>query len=163
MKKVIAAISISLAVLLGPVSFGVALDTLEPKPEQTEEQKLEEKMKDLGKEMSQAVIDSLKVILDQELKRLKKNKSENKDAIQNQISAYEEALKKNPKDADAHLAIGKIYAEIDDGANAIVHAKKAEELYLAKKNVKGTAEARRDLRSYFQKFGFKPEDFVLPK
>lgn len=159
MKKVTAIISVSLAILLASLSFGVAQDT----PEQTEEQKLEEKMKDLGKEMSQAVINSLKVILDQELKRLKKSKGENRDAVQKQISVYEEALKKNPKDADAHLALGKIYAEIDDGANAIVHAKKAEEQYLAKKNIKGTAEARRDLRGYFERFGFKPEDFILPK
>lgn len=149
--------------VFGFVSYVTALEAPEVKQEQSDEQKLEEKVKAMGSEMSRVVIEGLKTFLDQELKALDKKKSEGKDAAQKQLAVYEDALKKNPKDPGAHLAIGKIYDEIADGANAIIHTKNAEELFVAKKDVKGTAESRRNLRTYYEKYGFKPEDFNVSK
>lgn len=158
-KRNISAIGALLVSSLLWVSPASAQDA--QKPDQTEDQKLEEKIKEMGRELSRIVMDNLKTVLDQELKKVKRSKGEPKDP--GQLPVYEEALKKNPKDADAHMALGRIYDEMEDGANAIIHTKKAEELYLAKSNIKGTAEARRNLRNYYEKYGFKPEDFNVSK
>lgn len=149
--------------VFGLVSCVAASDVPEIKQEQSEEQKLEEKVKAMGSEMSRVVIEGLKTFLDQELKALDKKKGEDRDAAQKQMAAYEDAVKKNPKDPGAHLALGKIYDDLADGANAIIHTKNAEELFVAKKDVKGTAESRRNLRNYYEKYGFKPEDFNVSK
>lgn len=152
-------LAVFVMIMFGFVSNGTA-DALGAKQEQSDEQKLEEKVKAMGSEMSRVVIEGLKTFLDQELKRLKKGEA---DAARNQIPALEEAVKKNPNDPSTHLALGKAYDEIDDGANAIIRTKSAEELFVAKKDVKGTAESRRNLRNYYEKYHFKPEDFNLAK
>lgn len=160
MKRIISVFS-AVIVAFVFVSPGIAQDAPQTQPGQSEEQVIEEKVREMGRELSHVMLENLKVFLDQELKRLKKGRVEAKDV--DQIPAYEDALKKNPKDADAHLALGRIYDVTGDGANAIIHAKKAEELFLAKKDVKGTAEARRDLRNYYEKHGFKADDFNVSK
>ena len=160
MKIIVSALSVLVAILVF-APLGAAQNSPQTKQEQTEEQKFEEEIREMGRELSHLMVESLKAFLEQEMKKLKKDKGEVKSLAQ--IPVYEEALKKNPKDADAHIALGSVYAEMGDGANAIIHTKKAEELFLAKKNVKGAAEARRNLRSYYERYGFKAEDFNISK
>lgn len=155
-------LAVSIMFVFGFVSHGTAMDAAEVKPGQSDEQKLEETVKAMGTEMSRMMIEGIKLFLDQELKRLK-GKVEARDKAQSQIPAYEAMLKKNPRDPATHLALGKYYDEMEDGANAIIHTQKAEELFVAQKDVKGTAESRRNLRMYYEKYGFKAEDFNVSK
>lgn len=161
MKKAVIAVFIALAALAGSVPSRAAAPDA-PQTE-TDVQKMDEKVREIGKELSRVVIENIREFLDEELKRLKKGRAETREEVKKQIPAFEEALKANPRDAQAHNALAKIYDEIDDGANAIIHAREAEKLFVEMKNVKGVAEARRSLRDYYEKYGFKPEDFALPE
>ncbi len=128
-----------------------------------EAERMGDKVKEISQEMTRVFIQKLQQFLDQEVQRLRETTPKTSKELQRQLSAIETELKTHPDDAAAHYEVGQVYDRMGDGANAIIHMKKAETLKKAQGDVKGLAEARRNLRQYFQKYDFKPEDFEFDR
>ncbi len=120
-----------------------------------------QQVKEIGQEMTRVFIQKLQEFLDTELQRLRDSTPKTRKELKNQLNQVEAQLKAHPNDAQAHMEIGEVYDRLGDGANAIIHMKKAESLEKSRGHVKGLAEARRNLRHYFSKYDFKQEDFDI--
>ncbi len=79
------------------------------------------------------------------------------------IEHYQRALKLDPDYDPALWNLSAIYNQKGDGAEAIIHMKKAEAIFLKREDVKSLAKARKQLRRYFAKYHYKPEDFELQR
>ncbi len=127
---------------------------------------IEEEVKKFGKELGNSLLQELKV-LEAKLKRLnedrKQDRLQDERPVEERVNELKERLRVDPKNAEAHFKLGEIYDSLGDGASAIIHTMEAENLFVEQRQVKGVAEARRNLREYFQKYGFLPEDFLLPE
>ena len=77
------------------------------------------------------------------------------------IEHYQRALQLDPEYDTALLNLSSIYNLKGDGAEAIIHMKKAEAIFLKREDVKSLANARKKLRDFFAKYQYKPEDFEL--
>lgn len=75
------------------------------------------------------------------------------------IDHFQRALLLEPDYDSAHWNLSSIYNQKGDGANAIIHMKKVEEILQKKKDLRSLASARKRLRDYFVKYKYKPEDF----
>lgn len=118
-------------------------------------------IEEMGKELTRLLAERLYEFLQSELNRLKKGAMESDEALREKIKQYEADVERNPDDAKSRFILGQIYDEAGDGASAIIQTKMAEELYAIEKNMKGVAKCRRDLRTYYKAYGFKPGDFIL--
>jgi tetratricopeptide (TPR) repeat protein len=85
---------------------------------------------------------------------------EEKGRLPEAISEFKETLRLNPKSAEAHFNLGILNEKVQDGRNAILHILKAGNLFGEKGDQHNKERARKRLRDYYQKFGFKPEDFT---
>ena len=85
---------------------------------------------------------------------------EEKGRLPEAIDEFKETLRLNPKSAEAHFNLGILYEKVNDGRNAIIHILKAGNLFGEKGDPSNKERARKRLRDYYQKFGFKPEDFT---
>ena len=126
-----------------------------------EEQNIEQKIHELSEEWQRHFVDAVNHFLEKELTRLRKNKAEPQEGLTGQIEKYQDEIKHGSRDPETFFSLARLYDRMQDGANAIINAKKAEKIFVDQKNVKGTAEARRSLRHYFEKYNYKPEDFEL--
>jgi cytochrome c-type biogenesis protein CcmH/NrfG len=126
-----------------------------------EEQNIEQKIHELSEEWQRHFVDAVNHFLEKELTRLRKNKAEPKEGLTGQIEKYQDEIKQGSRDPETFIALARLYDRMQDGAGAIINARKAEKIFVDQKNVKGTAEARRSLRHYFEKYNYKPEDFEL--
>lgn len=75
------------------------------------------------------------------------------------IEHYRRALALDPDYYSAHWNLSIIYNRKGDGTNAIIHMKKAEEIFLKTEDLRSLARAREKLREFFVKYKYKPEDF----
>ncbi len=121
----------------------------------------EEEIKGTAEELTRVLMENVKLFLEKELDQLKVKKYQNKQAQEALIAGYLDDIKKNPKDAHAHFSLAEIYDTYEKGADAILHTRLAEKYFLKNKDIKGIAESRRNLRQYYKKYGFKPEDFQI--
>ena len=126
-----------------------------------EEQNIEQKIQELSEEWQRHFVDAVNHFLEKELTRLRKNKVEPNEGLEGKIEKYQDEIKHGSRDPETFISLAKLYDRMQDGANAIINAKKAEKIFVEQKNVKGTAEARRSLRHYFEKYDYQPEDFEL--
>ena len=94
------------------------------------------------------------------LKHVLSHNSQDKSKVR-ELAEKLKVIRDEPENARAHFEIGVLYDQLNDGASAIIHSRIAERLFIQQKDVKGTAETRRNLRHYFKKYDFQPEDFVL--
>ena len=85
---------------------------------------------------------------------------EEKGLLQEAIGEFKETLRLNPKSAGSHFNLGILYEKTNDGKNAILHILKAGSLFSEKGDPHNKERAYKRLRDYYQKFGFKPEDFT---
>lgn len=85
---------------------------------------------------------------------------EEKGRYQDAIGEFKETLRLSPKSAQAHFNLGVLFEKTHDGRNAILHILKAGNLFSAKGDSNNKERAYKRLRDYYQKFGFKPEDFT---
>ena len=120
-----------------------------------------DQLKQFSDELAKRVHQELQELLDKELKVLQEERKKSRYTVEERIAKQEGIIKDDPQNADAHLAVGEAYDELRAGANAIVHTQIAEHLFKEQKNKIGLAEARRNLRRFFEKYGFKEEDFLL--
>lgn len=79
------------------------------------------------------------------------------------IEHYQRVLLLEPDYDLAHWNLSSIYNQQGDGTNAIIHMKKAEEIFSKKEDLRSLASARKRLRDYFVKYKYKPEDFESRK
>ena len=122
---------------------------------------VEEEIKKIGKELARTLIEELKV-LERELQRMNRNRQQDRRPLEDRLNELKGRLQGDPENAEAHFKLGEIFDSLGEGASAIIHTQKAESLFAQQRQVKGIAEARRNLRRYFEKYGFRPDDFVLP-
>ena len=126
-----------------------------------EEQNIEQKIQQLSEEWQRHLLDAVNHFLERELTRLRTDQAEPRESLNRQIEKHKEEIKNGSNDPKTFIALSRLYDRMKDGANAIINAKKAEKIFADRKSVKGTAQARRSLRNYFEKYDYKPEDFEL--
>lgn len=126
-----------------------------------EERNIEHKIQELSEEWQRHFVDAVNQFLERELKRLRKDREEPREGLGGQIEKFKQEIKRGSNDPETYFSLAELYDRMEDGANAIINAKKAEKIFVEQKNVRGTAEARRSLRHYFEKYDYKPEDFEL--
>ncbi len=158
----------SIMFLTGLLAFSILLpfhsvahENVSSQPGSEGKEPMGEQVREIGQEMTRVFIQKLQEFLDAELQRLRDSTPKTRKELKTQLDQIETQLKAHPDDAPAHMEVGEVYDRLGDGANAIIHMKKAESLEKSRGNVKGLAEARRNLRHYFSKYNFKPEDFEL--
>ncbi|UCD11478.1 MAG: hypothetical protein JSU88_12680 [Nitrospinaceae bacterium] len=158
MKPLISLVMVSLVLLLCAAPAMAQNGSME-----SEKAHIEQQLKELGEELHKKLVESIRKLLDQEITRLRTGRNAVDQATRKQIENLESILKTNPDNAHAHFEIAELYDQLGDGASAIIHTHRAEQLYLAERDAKGVAEARRELRRYYRKYAFQPEDFTLPQ
>jgi hypothetical protein len=122
---------------------------------------LADQLKQFSDEIARRVHQELQELLDRELKVLQEERKRNRYTVEERIAKQEGIIKDNPENAAAHFALGEAYDDMRAGANAIVHTQIAEHLFKEQENKIGLAESRRNLRRFFDKYGYKREDFLL--
>ena len=119
---------------------------------------LSDQLEQFSNEIARRVHQELQQMLDKELRILQKERQKNRYTIEERIAKQEGIIKDNPQNAEAHLALGEAYDELRAGANAIVHTQIAEHLFNEQKNTVGLAKSRRNLRWFFEKYEYKPDE-----
>ena len=122
---------------------------------------LADQLKQFSDEIARRVHQELQELLDRELKVLQEERKRNRYTVEERIAKQEVIIKDDPENAAAHFALGEAYDDMRAGANAIVHTQIAEHLFKEQENKIGLAESRRNLRRFFDKYGYKREDFLL--
>ena len=155
------AIFSALLFLFACTSLYAANANTAPDPSTSNQQQIEEQLKELGEELHHKLTESIRRMLSGEILRLRTGRNAVDEATQNQIGNLDIIVKKDPGNAHAHFKLGELHDQMGDGANAILHTHEAEKLFIKNKNIKGMAEARRELRHYYNKYDFKKKDFEL--
>jgi len=154
---------ISLVVTALLFLFIPAVSQAQDGPLEPEQKRIEEQLKELGEELHKKLMASIHQLLDRETTRLRTGRKSVDVATRKQIENLEDILKKDPGNAHAHFEAGELYDQLGDGASAILHMHRAEQLFTGARDRKGVAEARRELRHYYSKYDFRTEDFDLPQ
>jgi len=76
------------------------------------------------------------------------------------IAHLKKSIQIKPRNAGAHFNISLTYLVEGDGENAIVHMRKSEKLFMDNHDKRGVAKARKALREWFDRYGYRPEDFA---
>jgi len=74
-----------------------------------------------------------------------------------EVAEYLEAIRLEPDFADAHFNLSLAYDLSGDGDLAIRHMLGARQIYSARRNHRGIRTAARYLRTFYSKYGFRPE------
>ncbi|MBC8283990.1 MAG: tetratricopeptide repeat protein [Nitrospinae bacterium] len=83
--------------------------------------------------------------------------------VKDAVHEFEETIKIHPNSAEAHFNLGVLYETLNQGEKAIVHILKAGNLFGEKNDSVNKMEARRLLKQFYKKFGFKPEEMEAEK
>ena len=74
-----------------------------------------------------------------------------------EVQAYKEALKLNPKCAQAHYNLSMAYDHLNEGNKAIQHMQKALDLYATKRNHRKIRTTQRQLKRFYMSYPeFRP-------
>jgi len=76
------------------------------------------------------------------------------------IAHLQKSLAIQPRSAGAHFNISLTYLVEGDGENAISHMRESEKLFMKNHDKRGIAKARKALREWFDRYGYRPEDFT---
>lgn len=80
--------------------------------------------------------------------------------VKDAIKAFAESVRLNPKSAEGYFNLGLLYEKIEDGKNAIFHITRAGSLFGKKSDKHNKERARKLLKQYYDKYGFKQEDIA---
>lgn len=83
---------------------------------------------------------------------------ERRGKIPEAIDAFKETLRLAPRSAEAHFNLGVLFEKTGDGDNAIVHMNKAGTLFSERGDEGNKERARKRLRQYYEKFGFRGKE-----
>jgi tetratricopeptide (TPR) repeat protein len=76
------------------------------------------------------------------------------------ITHLKKSLQIQPRNAGAHFNISLTYLVEGDGENAISHMRESEKLFMKNNDKRGVAKSRKALREWFDRYGYRPEDFT---
>ena len=76
------------------------------------------------------------------------------------ITHLKKSLQIQPRNAGAHFNISLTYLVEGDGEHAITHMRESEKLFMANHDRRRVAKARKALREWFDRYGYRPEDFT---
>lgn len=79
------------------------------------------------------------------------------------VREFQKAIEIKPAFAEAHYALGLVYEKLEKGKSAIIHTKKARELFLIENNKALFDQASEKIDDFYKKFGLKPEDIKSSK
>ena len=82
-----------------------------------------------------------------------------RDFYQSSIEHLEKSLEIQPNNPGAHFNLSLTHFVEGDAENAIVHMRKSEQLFIASQDKRGVAKTRKALREWFDRYGYRPEDF----
>ena len=85
---------------------------------------------------------------------------EAKGRIKEAIKSFAESVRLNPKSAEGHYNLGLLFEKVQDGKNAIFHITRAGSLFAKKSDTHNKERARKLLKEYYEKYGFKQEDIA---
>ena len=151
------ALSILLLALVSSSALAQSSAIVSPEPSKAMDNKIE----DTANEVTKAVIERVKTILDEKLNDIREGTRQSRIPLKSRIKEKQNLIQNQPQNAVAYFELGKLFDRNQDGANTIINIQKAEKLFAEQNNIKGVAESRRLLRQSFQKYGFKPEDFQV--
>jgi tetratricopeptide (TPR) repeat protein len=80
--------------------------------------------------------------------------------VKDAIKAFAESVRLNPKSAEGYFNLGLLYEKIEDGKIAIFHITRAGSLFAKKSDTHNKERARKLLKQYYDKYGFKQEDIA---
>jgi Zn-finger domain-containing protein len=152
---------LALSILLFGTVFSSALAQSSTNGSLEPSKPMDKKIEDTANEVTKAVIERIKTILDEKLDEIREGSRQFRIPLTNRIKEKQSLIQKDPRDATAYFELGKLFDQNQDGANTIINIQKAVKLFAEQNNIKGVAESRRLLRQSFQKYGFKPEDFKV--
>jgi tetratricopeptide (TPR) repeat protein len=75
------------------------------------------------------------------------------------VEHLKQSFKIQPSNAGAHFNLSLSHFVEGDAENAITHMRKSEQLFMALHDKRGVAKARKALREWFDRYGYRPEDF----
>ncbi len=93
----------------------------------------------------------------------KKNLANARKLYRQAVDHLKASLKIQPDNPGAHFNLSLAYFVEGDGENAIAHMRKAEQLFMQVKDKRGIAKSRKALREWFDRYGYRPEDFGSPR
>ncbi len=80
-----------------------------------------------------------------------------------EVRAYEEALRLNPKYAQAHYNLSMAYDHLKEGGKAIQHMQKALDLYATKRNHRKIRTTQRQLKRFYMSYPGEAGSATLEK
>ena len=80
-----------------------------------------------------------------------------------EVRAYKEALRLNPKYAQAHYNLSMAYDYMKEGAKAIYHMQKALDLYATKRNHRKIRTTQRQLKRFYMSYPNEADSIVSEK
>ena len=83
---------------------------------------------------------------------------ESKGWLKEAITAFSDSVRLNPKSAEGHFNLGVLCEKVGEGKNAIFHITRAGSLFAEKSDKHNKERARKLLKGYYEKYGFKQED-----
>jgi len=78
---------------------------------------------------------------------------------QSSIEHLQRSLEIQPNNAGAHFNLSLTHFVEGDAENAIDHMRQSEQIFMALNDKRGVAKARKALRQWFDRYGYRPEDF----
>jgi len=85
--------------------------------------------------------------------------SKARDLYKSSIEHLKKSLEIQPNNAGAHFNLSLTHFVEGDAENAITHMRKSEQLFMVLHDKRGVAKARKALREWFDRYGYRPEDF----
>ncbi len=120
-----------------------------------------EQLQEISGQISRMVTEQVQQFLDKELLRIKEYRAQARETANQKLKSKEKSVEENPNNPQTLFELGELHDQMGDGASAILKTQKAEKLFVENGNVKGAAQARRNLRQFFKKYDYQPEDFIL--
>lgn len=85
--------------------------------------------------------------------------SKARDLYKNSAEHLKKSLEIQPNNAGAHFNLSLTHFVEGDAENAIAHMRQSEQIFMALHDKRGVAKARKALREWFDRYGYRPEDF----
>lgn len=96
--------------------------------------------------------------------RKKASDSEEADRLYDEaIKHWKEAVRIQPRHAGAHFNLGVNFFIKEKKVAAIYHMRRADQLFMETGNTDGLEKSKKALGEWYERFGYKPEDFVAAK